>query len=168
MGLSFNPGKSSDAIAARMAQQAAANELENEKRTERRNSDAARNQAAKSGSSNQKAAPPPVEGNPYETAIVKTMALGIKAAATFTDLLYKEGQEASNKETANLTPKQKQAYEVAKNASPQAVRKGLDTAAANQIAKKVFDKFKDNENLDKDAIEVAALLIEDSMGSSIT
>lgn len=164
MGLNFNPGKSSDAIAFYTANQAAAKELKEKKEIDKKNEAA----KAKSDNSSQKSTPPQIEVNPYEAAIVKTMNLGIKAATTFTDLLYKEGQQVADKEAANLTPKQKQVMQTASTASAPAVRKGLDAAAANQIAKKVFEKFKDNENMDKDAIAVAALLIEDSMGSSIT
>ncbi len=145
------------------AQQANRKELDEKKGVDKKNEVAQKSTSKPDG----KATPPQVEVNPYEAAIVKTMNLGIKAATTFTDLLYKEGQQVADKEAANLTPKQKQTMQTASTASAPAVRKGLDAAAANQIAKKVFEKFKDNENMDKDAIAVAALLIEDSMGSSV-
>jgi hypothetical protein len=97
-------------------------------------------------------------------AIERTIEAGSKAGVIFTEELLEQGQEAAQKEEANLTPNQRQNVSLATTASTQAVRQGLSLATATAVAKIIVDEYRDNKNFDNDAVEIAADIVHNFMG----
>ncbi|GEM_PF-6813866 len=101
-------------------------------------------------------------------AIFRTADAGGRAGTIFTEELFTQGKEAAQKEEANLTPSQTQLVNLATSATTQAVRQGISIATATAVAKIIEDLYKNNPNFDGDAVEVAALVVQDFMGSMQT
>ena len=141
---------------------------ENEK-TE--NSPAEKTTTAKDTQTTKPAAPqkaPATTADIISNAILRTADAGGRAGTIFTEELFTQGKEAAQKEEANLTPNQTQLVNLATSATTQAVRQGISIATATAVAKIIVDDYKNNKNFDGDAVEVAALVVQDFMGSMQT
>lgn len=103
----------------------------------------------------------------YAKAITRTADAAIKVAGDLLQLELREGLEASRKEEANLTPKQKQVFETAATSTPSAVNQGIRVAAAAELSGKIKTKYSQNEHFDDDAISVAARVMEAFMGGMV-
>lgn len=125
---------------------------------------------AKDEASNTQTTAPPQpkvlsEAERYHAAIIKTGEAAKRIIYDVAELQLKDGQQAARQVQDN---KIRQAYELADNCSTQAKRAGIPEGAAHDISLKTRSKYSENPNFDPDAIEVAALFIEDSIGGSIT
>jgi len=105
------------------------------------------------------------EAERYHGAITKTAEAAKKVTSDVAELQFKDSQQAARQVQDN---KIRQTYELADNSSTQARRIGISSGAAENVATRTRSKYSENQNFDQDAVEVAALIIEDFMGGSIT
>lgn len=125
---------------------------------------------AKDEASNTQTTAPPQpkvlsEAERYHTAIIKTAEAAKRVIYDVAELQFKDGQEAARQVQDN---KIRQAYELADNCSTPAKRAGIPAGPAHDIGIRTRGKYSGNQHFDIDAVETAALIIEDFMGGSIT
>lgn len=105
------------------------------------------------------------EAERYHAAIIKTADAAKRIMYDVTELQLKDSQEAARQVQDTRT---KNTYAQIENTSTQAKRVGIPAGAAENVATRTRSKYSENEHFAPDAVEVAALVIEDFMGGSIT
>lgn len=101
----------------------------------------------------------------YHAAITTTARAAKRVIYDVAELQLKDSQQAARQVQDTRI---RNTYEQINNSPTQAIRTGIPAGAAEKIAVDTRSKYSENQNFDHDAIEVAALIIEDFIGGSIS